>query len=78
MYENQVNVINAQADQLTQLTNQVQSLCMNMKVAAAQEEASVDVLKAYIASADIVMESLVPQKNLLQQALDKLAEELNK
>lgn len=78
LYQDEVNVINAQADQLLQLTNQVQSLCMYMKVASEQEKVSVDVLKAYIASADIVMESLVPQKTLLQQALDKLAEELKK
>lgn len=77
MYKDEVNVINIQSSQLVQLASQVQNMGLDMQRIAEQEEVDKDSLKAYIASADIIMNSIKSQQTLLQQALDKLAGELN-
>lgn len=76
MYQDEVNVINIQSNQLSNLAGQITILCSSMQSLAAGELVDKDSLKAYIASIDILMTSVQSQSILLQQALDKLAKEL--
>jgi hypothetical protein len=78
MYKDEVSVINIQANQLFNITGQITPLCLNMESLASADPVDKESLKAYIASIDILMASVTSQQVLLQQALDKLAEELNK
>lgn len=76
MYKNDVEIVNIQINQLLQITGQIQLTGSNMETAADKEDADKEALKAYVASADILMASLDSQKVLLQQALDSLAGKL--
>lgn len=78
MYKDDVNVVNIQAIQLSNLANQISMICGSMTPVVEIEEVDKSALKAYVASADILMTSITAQTVLLQQALDKLADELNK
>lgn len=78
MYKDDVNVVNIQAVQLSNVVNQVSNIAGSMFPIVEAEEVDKNAIKAYVASADILMTSITAQTVLLQQALDKLAEDLNK
>jgi len=78
MYQDEVSVINIQANQLSNISMQIMSMCVDMKPLASADPVDKDSLKAYIASIGVLMTSVTSQQVLLQQALDKFAEELNK
>lgn len=76
MYKSDVDIINIQIKQLGQIVEQLQLIGSNMDLLVDNESVDKDSLKAYVASADIIMISVDSQKFLVQQALDKLAEKL--
>lgn len=78
MYEDEINVILIQANQLNSIVAGVYGLVMQMNQYKDQTETDVSALKALIASIDLQMTGVNGQTILLQQAVDKLADELNK
>lgn len=76
MYENDTHVIVIQSNQLVSITQSINGMAVDMESIAQKDVADKDSLKAYIASVDILMNTISSQQVLLQQALDNLAKKL--
>lgn len=76
MYKDELSAIMIQANQLSYIASTLFNLATSMQEYGQATDVDTAALKAYIASADIQMTSVIPQHTLLQQALDKLAGEL--
>lgn len=78
MYKDEVSIINITASQLANISGNITASCSSMVQYTIEDCSDKGALQAYTASINVLMESLRSQTVLLQQALDKLAEELKK